>query len=104
MKRLGADKGVDLVAIFLPTRQQYMAEMVHPKARARFLEYMEHFDHQQAFFPQLPEDAYYDLIHPNKAGRDIQSQYLLDWLQNPVEGVMPELTWPLPDYHLNKSL
>ena len=92
MKQLAVDNGVDLVAIFLPTRQQYMAEMVHPKARLQFLEYMDLFDHPQAFFPQLPEEAYYDLIHPNKAGREVQSQYLLDWLKNPVEGEMPELT------------
>ena len=46
MKQLAGDKGVDLVAIFLPTRQQYMAEMVHPKARLQFLEYMDQFDHQ----------------------------------------------------------
>ena len=104
MRQVAVDKGVDLVAIFLPTRQQYMAEMVHPKARMKFLEYMDHLDHPKAYFPQLPEEAYYDLIHSNKAGREIQSQYLLDWLKNPVEGEMPELTWPLPDYHLDSTL
>lgn len=103
MKVLAEERKVELVAIFIPPRQQYMAEMVHPKARAQFFEYMNNFDHRHAFFPQLPEDAYYDLIHPNKQGRKIQSKYLLQWLDNPVQGSLPEITWPLPDYHLNTN-
>jgi hypothetical protein len=103
MQDLAKVQGVELVSIFLPPRQQYMAEMVHPKARLEFLEYMKGFDHRHVFFPQLPEDGYYDLIHPNKMGRKIQSQYLLDWLKHPVQGAMPELTWPLPDYYLDNN-
>ena len=101
MRGLAAEKNIELVAIYLPPRQQYMAEMVHPDARAKFETYMQNLDHSKVFFPQLSEEAYYDLIHPNKEGRSIQSQYLLDWLKTPTEGQLPELTWPLPDYHLD---
>ena len=100
MQMLAQESNVELTALFIPPRQQYMAEMVHPTARAQFIEYVEAMDHPRAYFPQLPEEAFYDLIHPNKQGRKVHSQYLLDWLNKPVEGTLPELTWPIPDYHL----
>ena len=104
MRTLAKENTVELVAIFIPPRQQYMAEMVHPGARREFETYIQNLDHAKAFFPQLSEDAYYDLIHPNKEGRAIQSRYLLDWLEHRSEGELPELTWPLPDYHLEPQL
>ncbi len=99
IRALADEKDVDLVAVFLPPRQQYMGEMVHPEAYAQFVSYLETLDHPLAYFPQLPEDNYYDLIHPNKAGRAVQSQYLMEWLSHRKIGQMPELTWSVPDYH-----
>ena len=103
MRVLAKDNAVEFVSIVIPPRQQYMAEMVHPDARTDFERHIQNLDGAKAFFPQLSEDAFYDLIHPNKEGRAIQSKYLLDWLEHRAEGALPEVTWPLPDYHLESQ-
>ena len=99
MSKMADESDVRLVGVYLPPRQQYMAEMVHPNANQQFEEFMSHFPGDVMYFPQLPEEDYYDLTHPNFRGRTARSQTLLDWLNGSSMGVMPSITWPIPSYH-----
>jgi len=90
-----ADSDVELLLIDIPARQEYQAEFLHSSVRREWAAWREEND--VAIFPQLPEDDFYDLYHPNFRGREQLSAYLVRWLDAPVRGAAVPLEWPVPD-------
>ena len=93
----------ELKWLYLPPRQQYMAEMIHPKVVDNFQSYLESWKDSMVYFSQLPELDYYDLSHPNFRGRKSRNQELLQWLESREMGSFPAIEWPMPEYHQNKN-
>ena len=98
MRTLCEATKTDLYLLNIPQRQEYMAELVHDDAREAWEEWRDAQPEMQ-HFPQLDEDNYYDFTHPNFRGRNVLTNYLIDWLANPTTGSPPTLTWAVPDYN-----
>jgi len=101
-QQMVAQSQAELKFIYLPPRQQYMAEMIHPKVVVDFAKYLEEWQNLMVYFSQLPESDYYDLSHPNFRGRKSRNRELLRWLKDREQGVFPTIEWELPEYHQEK--
>jgi hypothetical protein len=94
---LCAARSVELSLIDIPPRQEYSALFVHPQARDAWDEWRAE-QPNLTYFPQLPEDEFYDWKHPMDAGRERLSAVLLAWLDAPFSGESTPVTWPPVDY------
>jgi hypothetical protein len=78
MRILTKEKGAELILIDIPPRLQYSSDMLHPSALAAWKDWRK--EKQIEVWPQLREEDFYDLKHPNFRGRKILSQYMFKWL------------------------
>ncbi len=99
MASLCNNQEAQFVLFYIPPRQQYLAEMVHSDARDEFERFLEELKYDLYYFPQLPENDYYDLTHPNFRGRDVHNQYFIDWIAKPKQGNFPVVSWDIPEYN-----
>jgi hypothetical protein len=90
---------VELRLVDIPPRQEYLARFVHETARAQW-DAWRAGQTALTFFPQLPEDHFYDWKHPVEAGRDRLSSVLVAWLDAPFRGTLSPVTWPSSDYNV----
>lgn len=85
MRRRTDALGATLLLIDVPYRQELAINFNTPAVRERWSEWRA-LQPELSFFPQLPEDHYYDLRHPNSAGRAALTRYLLDWMEETPRG------------------
>lgn len=99
MESICNEHDVRFILFYIPPRQQYLAEMVHQESREEYEKFLENLDYDLYYLPQLPENDYYDLTHPNFRGRKSHNEYFLDWVTNPQHGKFPDVTWEIPEYN-----
>jgi len=92
MRSRCAELGVDFHLIDVPPRQEYMATFMTEGVRNRWDEWRAQ-QPDLAYFPQLPEDDYYDMKHPASSGRAALSAVLIEWLDEPIQGRPAPLEW-----------
>lgn len=94
---LAAERGVELLLLDVPPRQEYMLLFTNADAR-RTWDRWRSGRSDVYYFPQLPEDHFYDWKHPRGPGRAVLSQYLVRWLEDRPHGDPRPLDWtPPPD-------
>ena len=86
---------IDIYWLYLPCSEIYRAEVIHEYHEKQFLDWAQNHNNL-VYFPQAPNDAYYDIKHANQIGRDFFNQHLLNWIQNPNSGTYPLLTIKRP--------
>jgi hypothetical protein len=92
LRELCAGVGVELVLADIPPRQEYMITYVEPEVREAWWAWLDE-QSEVMHFPQLPEEDYYDMRHPNFRGREAHTRYLARWLKTPVRGEAEVLDW-----------
>ncbi len=96
-RALAEANGVELALFDIPPRQEYMLLFVHPDARQGW-DLWRASRPDVVYFPQLPEDHYYDWAHVHGLGRAVWSQHLVRWLDGRPRGTPHPLDWtPPPD-------
>jgi hypothetical protein len=95
-RRLCEEAKVDLRFIHIPPRQQFQAEVLHESNRYAFMRWL---DGQEGitYFPQLKEEEFYDMKHPNADGRKKLSRHLIQWLPSMQKGTSAPLGWAIPE-------
>ena len=78
MRELTENRGAELHLIDIPPQRQYTSEMIHPTAQAEWIKWRSQQDIE--VWPQLPEEDFYDLKHPNFRGRKALSLKMVEWL------------------------
>lgn len=94
-----AAAGAETAVVWLPQRQQYLAESLHQSVLDEFSVWA---NAQADFyvFPSQPDDDFYDLSHPNYRARAQLSHHLVDWLaQGRPRGALPTIDWPVPPWN-----
>lgn len=95
MRRRCAERGVSFTLVDIPPRQEYVVRFLPPAVRAQWAAWKQ-AQPDLVYFPQLPEDDFYDLRHPNYRGRASLIGYLLEWLEAPVRGSPAPIHWTPP--------
>lgn len=92
LRAFAASNAVSLSLVDIPPRQELQVALVDPAARAEWLAWLA-AQPEVSHFPQLDEDQYYDLRHPNPAGRAVLTDYILEWIAYTPRGEPSALTW-----------
>ena len=93
LRRAVSAAGAELHLLDIPYRQEYQRDF-QEAAVAETWETWRASQPELSYFPQLPEDHYYDLRHPNGAGRAILSAYFVDWMAETPRGQPTPLSRP----------
>jgi hypothetical protein len=94
MRAWCAAQGLTLWLVDVPPRQEYAVTFMTDEVRAMW-DGWRAAQPDLAYFPQADEDTYYDMKHPDTEGRAMLSEYLVDWLHEPVRGAPTQARWPL---------
>lgn len=86
---------VDFHLLYLPCSETYRAEVIHEFHEVQFKNWARSQENM-IYFPQAPNDAYYDIKHANQLGRKLYSEQLLKWIHSPFSGIHPKLTTVRP--------
>ena len=91
IRRTLSDK-IDVYWLYLPCSEIYRSEVQHEYHQEQFVTWAANQDNI-IYFPQAPDDAYYDIKHANTKGRDFYHPHLLNWIQQPdfIQGTYPIL-------------
>ena len=100
MRAFAAAHGAALALVDVPPRQEYSQTFMGPEVRAAW-DAWRAAQPELVYFPQLPEDDYYDMKHPNFRGRPKVSSTLVQWLQEPFHGEPTPTRWPLDAPYLD---
>lgn len=92
LRRFAAENDVELKLVEIPYRQEYQTLLVTADARAEW-DAWRAAQPELSYFPQLDEDSYYDLRHANRAGRQVLTDYMAQWLEGTPRGEPTPLTW-----------
>lgn len=92
LRQFSAENDVELALIDIPYRQEYQQVLVTAEARAAW-DAWRAAQPELSYFPQLDEDSYYDLRHANRAGREVLTNYMAQWLEDTPHGAPTPLTW-----------
>lgn len=79
MRAFAAARGANFTLVDIPPRQEYVRDFLHPEVRAQWTAWKA-AQPDLVYFPQLPEDDFYDLRHPNFRGRARMNEVLVEWL------------------------
>ena len=102
MRALCEARGAALVLIDLPPTRLYQSQLMTPALREVWDQWREARDVH--YFPQIPEDDYFDLIHPNFRGRAALTPALVDWIEDPKRGAPTPLgDWTPPPHTPNRE-
>ena len=74
-----AEHQARLILLDIPPRREYFRDFLAPEVAAGWSRWKA-AQPEILYFPQLPDEDYYDLRHPNFRGRALQNQTLIDWL------------------------
>lgn len=97
MRRLCEERGAELVLIDIPPTRLFQSQLMSPALREVWDVWRE--ARGVHYFPQLPEDDYFDLIHPNFRGRAALTPALVDWIVSPQRGApLPLGDWRPPPH------
>ncbi|MEL6347577.1 MAG: hypothetical protein AAFV53_31005 [Myxococcota bacterium] len=96
MREQTAERGAELRIIHIPYRQELQLKLRTAPVRDDWDAWRQ-AQPELCFFPQLPEDHYYDLRHPNTKGRDALSRYFVDWLEETPRGRLTTLFLTIED-------
>jgi hypothetical protein len=82
---------IDIHWVYIPASEIYRSEIIHQFHESQFQDWAKEQDNF-VYFPQAPDEAYYDIKHANKMGRTFYSDLLLNWIEIPKSGTYPVLT------------
>ncbi len=100
MRRLVESQGAELVLIDVPPTRLFQSSLMSPDLAVVWDQWRE--DRDVHYFPQVPEDDYFDLIHPNFRGRAALTPALVDWIEDPKRGAPTPLgDWTPPPHTPN---
>ena len=92
MRAFVAEDGAQLALIDVPPRQEYQATFLDEDVR-KMWDAWRADQPEIHYFPQQPEDDYYDMKHPNFRGREALSRYFVSWLSHRRVGAPTPLDW-----------
>jgi hypothetical protein len=102
IRRLCEDRGAELLLIDVPPTRLFQSQLMSAELRAVWEVWRETQDVH--YFPQIPEDDYFDLIHPNFRGRAALTPALVDWIEDPQRGAPTPLgDWTPPPHHADDA-
>lgn len=97
MRRLCEARGAELLLIDVPPTRLFQAQLMSPDLQEVWDQWRE--DREVHYFPQIPEDDYFDLIHPNFRGRAALTPALVAWVEDPRRGApTPVGDWTPPPH------
>lgn len=97
MRRLCEMRGAELVLIDIPPTRLFQAQLMSAELRAVWDAWRE--EQGVHYLPQVPDEDYFDLIHPNFRGRAALTPALVDWIERPQRGAPTPLgDWTPPPY------
>ncbi|MBK7758025.1 MAG: hypothetical protein IPI35_16830 [Deltaproteobacteria bacterium] len=97
MRRLCEDRGAALLLIDVPPTRLFQSQLMSAELRAVWDVWRE--EQGVHYFPQIPDDDYFDLIHPNFRGRAALTPALVDWIEDPQRGAPTPLgDWTPPTH------
>lgn len=79
MRAFVAARGARLVLADIPPRQEYQDKLMAPSVREQWERWRD-AQPETMKFPQIPDDDYYDMKHPNFRGRAWISHILVNWI------------------------